>query len=152
VHFIVLDSSGSIHSILSKAPKFDHSLSTLFVIEGVLMYLQHDEVSKLFHQLGTCGGEVGVIFTFLQPIGAYAREDRPFAERMADVWLAHKGEPYRWSVTPSDLQVLCEKVGLRLGTIVCPRERLSDLGLKLSNRRGAVLPRDEFVADAGFIR
>jgi methyltransferase (TIGR00027 family) len=152
VHFIDLDSNGSIHSMLNKAPAFDPSAPTLFVIEGVLMYLQHDEVSKLIHELGTCGSEVGVIFTFLQPIGAYARDDRPPAEKMADRWLAHKGEPYRWSVTPSDLEILCEKVGLRLGAIVCPRERLSDLGLRLSSRRGTVLPRDEFVADARFNR
>jgi methyltransferase (TIGR00027 family) len=152
VHFIDLDSNGSIHSMLGNTPAFDHSAPTLFVIEGVLMYLQHDEVSKLFHELGTCDSEVGVIFTFLQPIGAYARDDRPPAEKMADRWLAHKGEPYRWSVTPSDLEILCEKVGLRLGAIVCPRERLSDLGLRLSSRRGTVLPRDEFVADARFNR
>lgn len=151
VSLVKLDPSGSISSTLNNAPDFDIVASTLFVIEGVLMYLRHEEVAALFHELGSVGGDVGTIFTFLQPIGAYAGEDRPLAEKMADVWLAQKGEPYRWSVTPGELHTLCQEVGLGLHDIVCPRDRQSEVGLRLPRHRGAIIPRDEYVADGTFV-
>lgn len=92
------------------------------------MYLQQDEVTRLFRDVVALGENTEVIFTFLQPLGAYAREERPLAEKLADVWLSRKGEPYRWSVTEVELESLCREVGLKLEGVVCPKERQHELG------------------------
>lgn len=152
LHFQALDESGSILKTLSPLSEFATVAPTLFVIEGVLMYLQHDEVKQLFHELGTIPRGSGLIFTFLQPIGAYAPEDRPLAERVADLWLKQKGESYLWSVTSEQIRSLCQEVGLEIVSMVCPKDRQSELKLRLSSRRGQIMPRDEYVAEGLFSR
>lgn len=114
VHLFATDSRESIGALLGRLPGFKTTCPTLLVIEGVLMYLQQDEVTRLFRDVVALGENTEVIFTFLQPLGAYAREERPLAEKLADVWLSRKGEPYRWSVTEVELESLCREVGLKL--------------------------------------
>ncbi|HEV2130726.1 MAG TPA: SAM-dependent methyltransferase, partial [Longimicrobiaceae bacterium] len=88
----------TLESCLAGCPEFDPERRTLFIAEGLLMYLAPDEVARLFGSARSCGGpESRFAFTFLerQPDG---RPDFRAASRGVGVWLRLQREPFRWGI------------------------------------------------------
>jgi methyltransferase (TIGR00027 family) len=96
-----------------------HGERTLFVAEGLLMYLPPASVDRVFADCAAHGG-VGsrVAFTFMErfPGGRIAFRGQ---SRAIDLWLRLKREPFRWGIPREELSGFLEQRGyhcLRLVT------------------------------------
>lgn len=90
-------------ALLSSAA-FRRDLPTLFVAEGVLMYLAPDKVRALFRSLrASCARAPRFVFTFIEPLPPRNRLAFRNAGRAVDAWLALRGEPFRWGATRAEL-------------------------------------------------
>ena len=150
LHFLKLsDNTDAIKRSLAECPDFSTVKKTLFLIEGVLMYLEPAQVTALFKLFGDFSRENKVIFTFLEPGGAYEKQDRPLAEKLADLWLKQKGESYKWSVGKEVLCQFFRSLEMEIVSVSSPQElRASYLSNPVEKRM--VLPRDEHIAEARF--
>ncbi|MES2922850.1 MAG: class I SAM-dependent methyltransferase [Verrucomicrobiota bacterium] len=73
---------------------------TVFIIEGLLMYLSEDDVSTLFDRLHECAPPgTRVIFSFMSRWPDGGSGFRPHS-RLIDWWLRVKHEPFTWAIEP----------------------------------------------------
>lgn len=71
---------------------------TLFIAEGVLMYLAPGDVSALFENVIQCGAAAGrFAFTFMEP-QPDGRINFRAPSRAVDAWLRLRREPFRWGI------------------------------------------------------
>jgi methyltransferase (TIGR00027 family) len=95
-----------------RATIFEPSLRTLFVAEGLLMYLSAAEVDRLFSFVaGNAGARF--LFTFMErsPDGRIAFRNSTF---LVDLWLRLRGEPFKWGAARSGLDEFLDARGLPL--------------------------------------
>jgi methyltransferase (TIGR00027 family) len=99
---------------LRAAPRFDPGLPTLFVMEGLLMYLAPAEVEQLFRSLRfpECP-QTRVVFTFLEP-QPDGRVNFPHASPLVSWWLRQRGESFRWGIRREALPDTLAALGFRL--------------------------------------
>lgn len=102
---------------LLACPNYDSAASTLFVAEGLLMYLTEAEVTEILGVVRTSTGpKSSILFTFMD-------EQRPGhfqfrgATRMVDFWLRLKHENFVWGSVPtnSEPSSKSERFGSNLG-------------------------------------
>lgn len=90
--------------LLRHTPGWDPDAKTVFVAEGLVMYLQGHAVQNLFDQCAAISGEGSrVAFSYI-PMG---RDGRPDAGCWTGLmlWLQRQaGEPWHWSLAPEDLK------------------------------------------------
>lgn len=115
VRLMPLDlSRDTLETALRGSPFFDPGRRTVFVIEGLLMYLPAAEVSQLLSVLRNCGGAGSrLVFTYMQeraPGQFHFRQSSP----LVNLWLRWKGEGFKWGLPPSQLAAFVEASGLRL--------------------------------------
>jgi methyltransferase (TIGR00027 family) len=88
---------------LRACPRFRAGLPTLFIMEGLLMYLSPEEVARLFHALGVLAGpDSQTLFTFLEP-QPDGSANFPHASPLVSWWLKRRGERFRWGISRDDL-------------------------------------------------
>ena len=80
-------------SLLAADPGFRPEASTLFVAEGLLMYMPLNAVGTLFTQMAAAAPHTQVAFTWLEPL-ANGRPGFRRRSRLIDVWLRWRGEPF----------------------------------------------------------
>jgi methyltransferase (TIGR00027 family) len=98
-------------------PSFKRNLATIFIAEGVLMYLTEQEVKRILSFMADAGqAKRCVAFTFME---AQSNGSISFRNsgRVVDRWLKVKGEVFRWGIKPEDLGPFLESVGLRVKRI-----------------------------------
>lgn len=121
---------------LRRSPAFDPAVPTVFLAEGLLMYLPPERVQSLFREiaaLAAAGTAHFFAFTFMEacPDGWIGfRHSNP----IVDWWLRRQGEPFRWSQSPATLAAFLESVGFTL------RELVSDDALRARYLAPAGLP------------
>ncbi len=105
LHFAPADLSRSrLASVLDGCPAYRPDAATLFVAEGLLMYLDAVIVSALFRDAaGGASFPRRFAFTFLEPDASGAAANFSPPSRFVDRWLRRRGEPFRWGVARSDL-------------------------------------------------
>lgn len=149
LHFVPADlSRRTIEGCLAACRGFDPAADTLFIAEGLLMYLAPGEVEALLRGIRNRGGARSrVAFTFMerQPDG---RPGFRTASRGVDLWLRLRGEPFRWGVSWEGLPGFLERGGLRLRE-VAGSETLRHRYLA-GTRRSLPLPEGEAVCVAEF--
>ena len=120
--FVELDlTRGGLEDALTASPSFDASARTVFVAEGLLMYLTPEQVSAFFaalHRVASPGSRV--VFTFME-------SDRPDRIRfksltrwyapLLDLWLRRLGEPMHWAIDRTKLERYLEPLGWGLQAI-----------------------------------
>ena len=82
---------------------FSKNVKTLFIAEGLLMYLAKSEIENLFDfVLQTSAADSRFAFTFMerQDNGRIAFRN---SSKFVDLWLKKHGEPFRWSLQKSEL-------------------------------------------------
>lgn len=92
---------------------YDPAARTFFVIEGLTMYLQADQVTSL---LTACASHAPsgsrIACTFMEPDDdgciAFRRSRRGFVDR----WLRVRGEPFTWGIHRDELPAFADTVGL----------------------------------------
>ena len=112
VSFVAADlASTTLPQALASCPRHDPRKKTLFVAEGLLMYLQVGSVAALLDPVTR--GPHRVAFTFLEP----RRGGKPnfrVPSRMVDQWLKLRGERFRWGVRREEIGGFLSSCGLRL--------------------------------------
>jgi methyltransferase (TIGR00027 family) len=94
VHYIAVDlAAHSLRSVLETCPAFRGHVPTLFVAEGLLMYLPLQSVAELFAQMAGAASKVQVAFTWLEP-QADGLPNFTRRSRLVDFWLRVRGEPF----------------------------------------------------------
>lgn len=87
--------------VLGACPAFRPGLDTVYIAEGLLMYLSESAVSGLVASVGAHGGgsagRVRLVFTFMEP-GPGGTAAFAGASPRVDRWLRRQGEPLRWGI------------------------------------------------------
>ena len=107
---------------LSAEARFDRNAPTLFVAEGLLMYLPEARVEALLRELAELSAPGSrFAFTFME-----ARPGRTLAfyngTRVIDWWLRWRGEAFRWGVARAAVGDFIAQFGWRLASISSPEE------------------------------
>ena len=98
LHFLPVDFARQQLAVtLSRSGLYDLTLDTLFVAEGVLMYLKPPEVDAIFGAVGQHRRKSRFAFTFIEPEGFVN------ASPLLGLWLRLRGEPFQWSIRPDYL-------------------------------------------------
>ena len=92
-----------LETAIRQAPQFRPDAETLFIAEGLLMYLEAAAVDEVFHFCREHGGaRPRFAFTFMERL-----EDGRIAfrgqHRRVDTWLRLRGEPFRWGLPVGEL-------------------------------------------------
>lgn len=117
VHYIGADlARQSLSTVLGAHAAFCSDVPTLFVAEGLLMYVPLDAVGALFAQMAASAPDSRVAFTWLEP----QADGRPnFRQRSAlvDGWLKLRGEPFLSGMGRAELGAFLAGAGLTLDGI-----------------------------------
>ncbi|HEX8128058.1 MAG TPA: class I SAM-dependent methyltransferase [Pyrinomonadaceae bacterium] len=90
---------------------------TLFIAEGLLMYLAPAEVDDLFQTMRDCGGARSqVAFTFMEP-QRDGRVNFLTRSRAVDVWLGWRREVFKWGIARGELPAFLSARGFALREI-----------------------------------
>lgn len=112
---------------------FSTQRASVFVAEGLLMYLAAERVRALLCDLATCSAPGSrLVFTFME-----TRPGRPLAfhnaRRVVNLWLRVRGEPFRWGIARADVAAFAAACGWKLLALSDPAELrasvLAPLGL-----------------------
>ncbi len=101
-HFLPLDLTvENLAETLKSSDFYDQNAPTVFVCEGVLMYLNAAEVDSIFDFLEQRKARSRFVFTFMEPDenGETAFRNSTF---LVQLWLTWKKEPFRWSLAEQD--------------------------------------------------
>jgi methyltransferase (TIGR00027 family) len=108
-------SSTTLDEALAACPGYAPTRKTLFVAEGLFMYLEADCVNDLLDYV-TRWGQNRIAFTFLEP----RRDGTPnfrIPSRLVDKWLNLRSECFRWGVRRTELGSYLSSRGLRLAQL-----------------------------------
>jgi methyltransferase (TIGR00027 family) len=132
---------------LLEARSFDRAASTLFVTEGVLVYLHQEQVRRVFRFVRRHPGPRSrLAFTFMEPL-ASGRIDFRHCNPAVSLWLRLKSEPFRWGIHRKNLAAFLEREGFRLLEIGSP-DLLRRLYLDPSSLNGRPLAEGECIGVA----
>jgi methyltransferase (TIGR00027 family) len=113
----------TIASVLSAVPAYDARHPTVFVAEGLLMYLHESDVASLLRtvrEIAPPGSRI--VFTFMEGDGSGRPRFKGVATWYApllDFWLKRLGEPMHWAIDRAALPKWTEPLGwhvLDIGT------------------------------------
>lgn len=94
VHYLGADlAQRPLGTVLAACPAFRRDAPTLFVAEGLLMYVPLAAVAALFAQMAAAAPDSRVAFTWLEP-QADGRPNFRDRSRLVDLWLRLRGEPF----------------------------------------------------------
>jgi methyltransferase (TIGR00027 family) len=110
-------------SVLATAPPYDSARRTVFVAEGLLMYLHESDVAALFRDVRAIAPKGSrFVFTFMESDGsgrARFKGVKWWYGPMLDWWLARIGESMHWSIDRTRLAAWAVPLGwhvLDIGT------------------------------------
>ena len=116
VFFVPTDlSSTPLNEALAACPGYISARKTLFVAEGLLMYLETDRVSGLLDCV-TRRGPNRIAFTFLEP-RAGGEPNFRIGSRLVDKWLNLRRERFRWGIRRTELGGFLASRGLRVAEV-----------------------------------
>ena len=143
--------SRKLDETLRESSSYAPSRPTVFVAEGLLMYLVPDDVAVFFrtlHDLAAPGSRV--VFTFMES----ERKDRirfknlpRWYAPLLDLWLRRVGEPMRWAIDRAELEPYLRGLGWRL-TAIADRETFRSRFLEPRGLGSRPLPDGEYVGVA----
>ncbi len=114
VHYMAAElGQREVGAILADCPQFRSGRRTLFVAEGLLMYLPLDAVARLFAQMAAAAPDSRVAFTWFEP-QADGKPNFRQRSRLVDVWLKLRGEPFLSGLARAELAGFLAAVGYTL--------------------------------------
>jgi methyltransferase (TIGR00027 family) len=104
LHFLPIDLTRQrLNAALRKFDGYRADAPTLFIAEGLLMYLSPVEVDDLFQTIRESGGPFSrFAFTFMEPQGD-GRINFRTRSRVVDLWLNLRREVFKWGIKRSEL-------------------------------------------------
>ncbi len=91
-----------LQSVLESCPDHDPDRPTLFIIEGVTMYLEEPEIRRILAEVARHSGGSALLFTYMEEYkpGCFGFQN---ARRVASWWLALRHERFTWGIHPDRL-------------------------------------------------
>ena len=133
-------SKDSLEEKLSGFKDFDPKLSTVFVIEGVLMYLSEENIKSLLDSLKKiCQKNFRLIFTFITPDGEGKHTHGP----LLGLYLKIRNEPLNWKINAAGLKNFMAENGIPLQSVVKSEELLKRLAPDIT---GVIVHDGELIA------
>ena len=113
-HFVPADlSEESLTSALSQSPAYDPTEATLFIAEGLTMYLDELKIRALLSCIAAQNQTSKFLFTYMQeatPKKYHFQHTRPATL----LWLALRKERFTWGIRPAALSAFLGDAGFRL--------------------------------------
>ena len=110
IHFLPLDLAREpLAGSLLACPAFSMNRSSIFIAEGLTMYLSAGQVGALMKDIASLAGRL--VFTFMERDASGSigfRGENPLVAR----WLRWRSEPFRWGVSRQDLIPFLADAGL----------------------------------------
>jgi methyltransferase (TIGR00027 family) len=118
LHFLPIDlTRQQLAATLKNFAVYRANAPTLFIAEGLLMYLSPKEVSRLFQTIRECGGAGSrFAFTFMEP-QANGHVNFRTRSRAVDAWLNWRGEIFKWGIERGALPSFLHEHGFNLREI-----------------------------------
>lgn len=134
VSFVPLDlRTRDLRDALLAAPRFDRGLRTLFVAEGLLMYLDAERVRSILRDVASFDGARAVLSVITPDRrGRYRLHSQ---RRFVDACMRYLEEPFVWGASREDLSSLLASEGLVLESATCTTEVRDRLLGKAGRRR-----------------
>ncbi|MCH2134191.1 MAG: SAM-dependent methyltransferase [Phycisphaerales bacterium] len=113
--------SETLASALARCTPYDPDQPTLFIVEGLTMYLEESTVRDLLACIGDQARGSAVLFTYMEESspGCY---DFQNARRVTSWWLALRHERFTWGLKPADLPDFLSESGFSLQAHRTPEE------------------------------
>ncbi|MEA2163351.1 MAG: hypothetical protein QOK37_1478 [Thermoanaerobaculia bacterium] len=120
--FISADlSTTALDAAMLDEPRWNPSAPTLWIAEGLLMYLEEPEVARIMRTISSGADEASeFFFTFMRKRSGHVAFKR--RSWLISQMLRRIGEPFRWGIAPRALPAFTEAHGLRTIEIVEPEE------------------------------
>jgi methyltransferase (TIGR00027 family) len=118
-------------NVALKRAKFDAEEQTVFIVEGVLMYLTEEQVISTLQSIRRAVQACRLIFS--------AMESAAFSGStwLAQAWLKRRGEPFRWQITPDGVDSFLTRLGFDVLRIYSAEEIRAELPPAASGRHVA---------------
>jgi len=112
LHYLSIDfTHQNLKDRLSDFAAFDPTLATLYICEGVTMYLTEEEITHMFNAIRDLSGpQTKFLFTALEPQDSPRNNTR----KLLDYFLKLIGEPIKWSLESPEMSGFLEKQNCRL--------------------------------------
>jgi methyltransferase (TIGR00027 family) len=148
LHFVALDlAREGLEESLLKNEKFRAGDDTLFIAEGLLMYLSTGEVDRIFEFIRShSGSQSRFAFTFMERL-AQGRIGFHKSSRAVDAWLRLRGESFKWGIEPKRVKEFLAARGFKTGEIVTA-SRLREKYLAAENLNHLPLAEGECICTA----
>jgi methyltransferase (TIGR00027 family) len=134
----------TLEQCLAAYPGYARNGKTVFLCEGVLMYLEAKEVDDIFAFVRKQEGEaLRFIFTFMEPDKSGKTNFRN-STRLVRLWLSWRKEPFKWGLPRDKMKSFLEARGFSLREITTP-EKFRELYLQQHDLGGMILAEGENV-------
>ncbi|MES0490845.1 MAG: class I SAM-dependent methyltransferase [Leptospirales bacterium] len=145
LHMLDIDfNKDSLENGLQEFAHFDSKLQTIYIIEGVLMYLDEEKITTLFNAMKAVSKNgFRLIFTFITPDGEGKYTHGP----LLGLYLKIKNEPLNWKINYENLKKFMSRNNIPLLSVVKSEEILKELMPEVS---GMVVHDGEMIACAEY--
>jgi methyltransferase (TIGR00027 family) len=117
----------SVSAALARSTRFDRSLPTVFVVEGLTMYLAATQVRSLLTDLPQAAPSARLLMTFMEPDAAgRARFTRQTV--LLRILLRVCGEPFKWGLHAAAMPEFLDTAGWALRHLSGPPEFIACAG------------------------
>lgn len=117
IHYIAAElGKQSLAEVLSSCPHFHARQKTLFIAEGLLMYLTTTNIAQLLQQMKIAATETSLIFTWMEIQADGQPNFRP-ASKIIDFFLKRKAEPFLSGMAQDQVPAFLLKNGFNLNDL-----------------------------------
>jgi len=114
LHFVALDlAHRNLEECLLAHTLYRAGADTLFIAEGLLMYLAPAEVDLLLQAVRRCGLQTRIAFTFMETLSD-GRVGFRNSSRLVDLWLRLRNESFKWGISREEVGSFLQARGFKL--------------------------------------
>ncbi|MBI1772775.1 MAG: class I SAM-dependent methyltransferase [Burkholderiales bacterium] len=114
IHYIAAElGKQSLAEVLGNCKDFDANLKTLFISEGLLMYLTTSDIARLLQQMKMAANNASLIFTWME-IQANGQPNFRPASKLIDFFLKKKAEPFLSGMAQDQVSTFLQQHGFNL--------------------------------------
>ncbi|MFZ6779091.1 class I SAM-dependent methyltransferase [Undibacterium sp. Ji83W] len=103
----------SLAEVLGSCKDFDANLKTVFIAEGLLMYLTVSDIATLLKQMKMAAHDASLIFTWME-IQANGQPNFRPASKLIDFFLKKKAEPFLSGMAQDQVAIFLQQHGFNL--------------------------------------
>jgi len=107
-------SEQTLDKLLMESPHLESELSTLFLAEGLLMYLPTAQIDLIFSFVTSQHPTNRIAFTYMEKQPPGGKPGFKGCRFLANAWLRWKGEPFTWGLPRDGIEPFLQKHRLQL--------------------------------------